>query len=167
MIAARLIALGLWGAALSGVYAGDLPQRQLTPGAINPQVTQDNIHQTVCVKGWTKTVRPPAYFTNKLKRQQIALYGYADTDPRDYEEDHLIPLSAGGAPRDPRNLWPEPRKSQWNAAIKDRLEFAMFKALCNGEITLEEDRRAFAGNWIEAYHRYEGLVHRYSHGHAD
>jgi hypothetical protein len=141
--------------------AGDLPNPRLTPGAINPDVTQANIRSTVCVRGWSKTVRPPAYYTNKLKKLQIWQYGYADTNPRDYEEDHLVPLSAGGNPTDPRNLWPEPRKSEWGAARKDELEFALYKAVCNGEVSLDEARRAFATNWIDAYRRYGHLIQRY------
>jgi len=53
------------------VWASDLPDPMLTPGAINAEVTQANIHQTVCVKGYTKTIRPPAHFTNKLKKRQM------------------------------------------------------------------------------------------------
>ena len=51
-----------------------------------------------------------AEHASSLKRRQIAAYGYTDTDPRDYEEDHLIPLELGGAPGDPRNLWPQERQ---------------------------------------------------------
>jgi len=84
-------------------WASDMPDPSLTPGAINPEVTQANIQQTVCVKGYTKTIRPPAHFTNKLKKRQMREYGYADRNPKHYEEDHLIALSIGGAPDDPRN----------------------------------------------------------------
>jgi hypothetical protein len=66
-------------------FAAGLPDPALTPGAINPDVTQMNISRTVCVRGWTKTVRPPAFYTNRLKNLQIRQYGYADTNPRDYE----------------------------------------------------------------------------------
>ncbi|MBV8598859.1 MAG: hypothetical protein JO017_08565, partial [Actinobacteria bacterium] len=31
----------------------------LTPGATNPDVTQATIGSTICVRGWTATVRPP------------------------------------------------------------------------------------------------------------
>ena len=148
-------------------FAGDLPDKYMTPGAINPDVTQDNIASTVCVKGWTKTVRPPAYYTNKLKKKQILEYGYQDTNPKNFEEDHLVPLSAGGHPTDPRNLWPQPRNSEWNAERKDELEFAMYKALCRGEISLNEVQIAFAANWIDAYKRYSYLMHKYSNGYAD
>jgi hypothetical protein len=39
-----------------------------------------------------RPVRPPESYTGKLKRQQIAEYGYRDKKLGDYEEDHLIPL---------------------------------------------------------------------------
>lgn len=152
---------------ISACLAADLPNATLTPGVINPDVTQANIGSTVCVKGWTKTVRPPAFYTNKLKKFQIRQYGYADTDPRDYEEDHLIPLSVGGSPTDPRNLWPEPRNSEWNADRKDELEFALYMGVCHGEIRLDEARIAFATNWIDAYNRYTSLRQRYRHGAVD
>ena len=48
------------------------PNATLTPGATNPEVTQENIHDTICVKGWTDTVRPPSSYTNKLKTTQLA-----------------------------------------------------------------------------------------------
>ena len=54
-----------------------LPDPALTPGAINPAVTQDDIQSTICVRGWTRTVRPPERYTYRLKRQQIRAYGYA------------------------------------------------------------------------------------------
>ena len=92
---ALLLAVGI-------AIAGDLPDARMTPGAIDPSVTQANIRQTVCVKGYTKTVRPPAYFTNALKKRQTRAYGYADRNPKDYEEDHLIALSIGGHPTDER-----------------------------------------------------------------
>jgi len=136
------------------VFSSDLPSSSLTPGALNPEVTQENIKQTVCVKGYTKKIRPPAYYTNKLKKLQIREYGYADRNPKNYEEDHLIALSIGGAPKDPSNLWPEPRNSEWSASKKDRLEFVLYKMVCAQEISLEEAQRAMATNWIEAWKKY-------------
>jgi hypothetical protein len=43
-----------------------------TPGARYSKVTQATISKTVCVKGWTTTIRPPASYTNALKKQQLA-----------------------------------------------------------------------------------------------
>jgi hypothetical protein len=136
------------------VLASDLPDPLLTPGAINPTVTQDNIHSTVCVKGYTKTIRPPAHFTNKLKKRQMREYGYTDRNPKHYEEDHLIALSIGGAPDDPRNLWPEPRNSEWDAKKKDRLEIVLYKMVCAREISLSEAQHEMATNWIAAWKKY-------------
>ncbi len=134
--------------------ASDLPDHKLTPGAINPEVTQENIRQTVCVKGYTKTIRPPASYTNKLKKSQIRQYGYSDTNPTDYEEDHLIALSIGGNPTDPANLWPQPRKSEWGADKKDQLEFVLYKKVCAGEVALKDAQYAMATDWISAWKKY-------------
>jgi hypothetical protein len=135
-------------------FASDLPDPAITPGAINPDITQENIRQTVCVKGFTKTIRPPAYFTNKLKKRQMREYGYTDINPKHYEEDHLIALSIGGAPDDEKNLWPEPRISEWGANKKDQLEFVMYRMVCAHELTLAEAQHAMATNWIEAWKQY-------------
>lgn len=135
-----------------------LPDPALTPGAVNPAVTQDNIGQTICVPGWTRTVRPPARYTSALKRRQIRQYGYTDHRMRLYEEDHLIPLSLGGAPMDPRNLWPEPRQSAdgWDADRKDELEAMLPQLVCARTLSLEDAQHAIATNWIDAYRRYVG-----------
>lgn len=134
--------------------AGDLPNKTFTPGTIDPAITQRNIQTTICVKGYTKTVRPPAYYTNRLKKKQISEYGYADINPTHYEEDHLIPLSIGGNPNDPANLWPQPRLSEWNAEKKDILEFKLYKLVCEGALPLEDARHQISTDWIETYKRY-------------
>ncbi|GAA4626839.1 hypothetical protein GCM10023196_036730 [Actinoallomurus vinaceus] len=122
------------------------PDPRCTPGALNPAVMQANIHQTVCVPGYTKTIRPPVTYTDALKRQQIREYGYTDTNPRDYEEDHFIPLSLGGAPRDSHNLWPEPG----NPNPKDDVEFKLYKAVCAGTVTLAAAQKAIMTDWTTA-----------------
>jgi hypothetical protein len=108
--------------AANDCWASDLPDPSITPGAIDTSITQANIQQTICVKGYTKRVRPPAHYTNKLKKRQLRQYGYEDLNPKHFEEDHLIPLEIGGNPHDPLNLWPEPRRGEWNAKKKDKLE---------------------------------------------
>ena len=89
-----------------------LPDPWCTPGVTYPNVRQSTINQTICVSGWTATVRPPTSYTNPLKAQGIIDYGYSDTNMSDYEEDHFIPLELGGSPRDPGNLWPEPHSGR-------------------------------------------------------
>lgn len=149
------------------VMAADLPNPSITPGATNPDVTQDNIQQTICVAGYTKTIRPPAYYTNKLKKAQIVQYGYADTDPRHYEEDHLIALAIGGAPRDEHNLWPQPRLSEWGAKKKDQLEVVLHRMVCGGEISLSAAQKEMATDWISAWKQYVPSHQHYKSGHVD
>ena len=135
-----------------------LPDPDLTPGALDPAVTQADIGQTICVRGWTRTVRPPEWYTERLKRRQIRQYGYADRWLRDYEEDHLIPLELGGSPRSTRNLWPEPHSvvGGWGSRAKDRLENRLNRLVCRGRLTLASARRQIATNWIAAYQRFLG-----------
>jgi len=128
------------------VGAGVLPDPACTPGATNPDVTQASIGSTICRAGYTGTIRPAAY-TSALKRQQIVAYGYPDTNPADYEEDHLISLELGGAPRDQRNLWPEPGHSP-NA--KDTVENVLHSRVCAGTLALAEAQRRIATDWTTA-----------------
>ena len=135
-----------------------LPDRHLTPGAINPDVTEADIGRTICVRGWTATVRPPVSYTEPLKKRQIREYGYRDRRPWHYEEDHLIPLDLGGAPSNPRNLWPQPHLGphQWGSFAKDRLEVRLVRLVCRHRLSLHRARAMIARNWIRAYRRFIG-----------
>jgi hypothetical protein len=124
-----------------------LPDHVCTPGAVDRHVTQENIGVTICSKGYTARVRPPVSYTNVLKREQIAKYGYEDQDVRHYEEDHLIPLELGGSPSDPRNLWPEPGESP-NA--KDTIENICRKKVCSGALALGQAQQQIAADWHTA-----------------
>src|SRR4051794_7669870 len=73
-----------------------------TPGVVNPAVTQATIGSTICVHGWTRTVRPSSTYTGDLKLRQMSEYGVGGS-PGEYQEDHLISLELGGDPSDPRN----------------------------------------------------------------
>ena len=128
-----------------------LPDRALTPGAIDPAVTQNNIQSTVCVRGYTDKVRPDKKYTNRLKHEQIEQYRLTDRNVRNYELDHLIPLNIGGNPSDPKNLWPQSRQGEWSAEQKNDLEFVVYKMVCHGEISLHEAQQRMAKDWIEAY----------------
>ena len=75
------------------------PDPTLTPGATNPNITQANIANTICDPNWsTKTIRPPASYTNNLKQQQLGAARYVDKTPSHYEEDHLISWSSDVLP---------------------------------------------------------------------
>jgi hypothetical protein len=134
-----------------------LPDPHRTPGSVNPNVTEANLAATICMSGWTRTVRPPSAYTNALKLVQIVEYGYADRKPSDYEEDHLVPLELGGAARDPANLWPEPRQlvladgTNVDSNAKDGLENYLHTRVCSGLMPLADAQRLIAGDWIAAW----------------
>jgi hypothetical protein len=145
-----------------------LPNARLTPGAVNPAVTQADIHSTICARGYTRSIRPPERYTERLKRRQIREYGYRDRKLWHYEEDHLISLELGGSPTSPRNLWPEPHKvaGGWGSYTKDRLENRLNHMVCRGEISLARAQRMIATNWVGAYKRLIA-AHPLAHDPAD
>ena len=107
-----------------------MPDPRCTPGALNPAVTQATINQTICVSGYTKTIRPAESITEAEKRASMAAYG--DTDSMSgFEYDHLVSLELGGAANDMRNLWPEPGASP---NPKDSVEDELHRLVCSGQI---------------------------------
>jgi hypothetical protein len=105
-----------------------------TPGVLNPDVTQATIGTTICVQGWTRSVRPPTEYTNALKLRQMRAYGESGP-PSAFQEDHLISLELGGHPTDPRNLWPEPYP---RASHVDTIENELNAQVCSGALTLAQ-----------------------------
>lgn len=125
----------------SGSYAR--PDPSCTPGALNPAVTQASIHRTICVSGWTETVRPPESVTEREKAASMTAYG--DTGSMSaYEYDHFVPLELGGATNDPRNLWPEPGASP---NPKDAVEYKLRQEVCDGEMSLAQAQRQIVRGW--------------------
>ncbi len=108
-----------------------------TPGVLNPDVTQATIADTICKRGWTRTIRPPTAYTDALKRTQLREYGLTAPAAR-YQEDHLISLELGGHPTDPRNLWPEPYP---RAARVDTIENELNARVCSSALSLDAAQR--------------------------
>jgi hypothetical protein len=125
-----------------------LPDANCTPGTLNAAVTQATIDSTICVSGYTKTIRPSASYTEKLKKGQMQEYGYTDMNLSDYEEDHYISLELGGNPTDPKNLWPEPHAS---TNEKDKVENYLHKQVCDRSITLAQAQNEISKNWYQIY----------------
>ena len=120
-----------------------------TPGAVDAEVTQDDIQQTICISGYTTRVRPPTGFTNRLKRELMEEYNLPG-EPSDYELDHDIPLELGGCGDCLTNLWMEPLTHP-GAHEKDRVENYLHRAVCDGQITLADAQMAIARDWYSVY----------------
>lgn len=112
----------------------------------NPAVTQANVDQTVCVPGWTATIRPPLSYTNPIKR---ALWIQAGRKGKltDFELDHVVPLGSGGAPYSRANLALQPWDGPDGAHAKDVVETRVQREVCAHKITLATARRCFVVDW--------------------
>ena len=75
------------------------------PGAYSSDVTQSNIATTICIPGWTATVRPSTSFTQGVKRLMLRRASLDPADAIKYELDHYVPLAIGGHLRSGDNLW--------------------------------------------------------------
>jgi hypothetical protein len=124
-----------------------LPDRRCTPGALNPAVTQATINHTICVPGYTETIRPSESITQPQNISSNAAYGVGGRTAHGFEYDHLVPLELGGAVNDPRNLWPEPGDSP---NPKDSVERVLSELVCRGRVSLAFAQRLIASNWIAA-----------------
>jgi hypothetical protein len=122
-----------------------MPDRRCTPGAVNPAVTQATINRTICVPGYTDTIRPSESITEPEKLASMAAYGYSGRSPSDFEYDHLVSLELGGAVNDPRNLWPELGASP---NPKDSVEDALHRMVCDGQMPLAQAQHIIATDWL-------------------
>lgn len=150
-----LIALTIGAlAASTSIVPSSVPNAQLTPGVVRPDLTLDQI----CHTKWGKDER---MVTAAMKGAVMKAYGMSPgaCPSGKLEIDHLISRELGGAD-DIRNLWPQcyekeppaPKLSaEWGAHKKDRLENALHVDACAGKVTLDQARAALTGDWRKAY----------------
>ena len=127
--------------------AGDLPDKNLTPGVANPQLTR----AVICSKSF-KT----GDYRNVPEAKKLQVFKRYGIDPKSdkWEIDHLIAIEAGGS-NAVENLWPQSYTTKpYGAHQKDRLENLIHKKICSGELSLEDGQKALSQNWIESYQRY-------------
>lgn len=110
--------------------------------AINPYVTQDNLDETVCNTNadglghsWVSLQRPPTSYTQKWEQ----LNGGDTTTV----VDHVIPLCAGGNPRDYSNYQLQLTENSYK---KDTAERLVCRLLCSRVITLKQAQQLFWKN---------------------
>jgi hypothetical protein len=129
-----------------------LPDPACTPGAVNPEVTQESLERTICRSGYSSRIRPPRGVTDREKQLSARAYGYTGSF-RTAKLDHLVPIGVGGDPNDPRNLWLKPNddpSATDNTNPKDDVEALLHEAVCDGRVELEAAQRAIATNWVTA-----------------
>ena len=108
----------------------------LADPALNPEVSQATINDTICAAGYSYTVRPSYWESARIKLAMLKARGETWLDAPKYELDHIIPLCLGGSPTDPSNLQLEP----WDEATrKDRVEIQAMLAPTIGAWSHRED----------------------------
>lgn len=119
--------------------ADDLP--------LNPAVSQATITGTVCVAGWTRSIRPLVRTMRIIKAEMLIGIGVRNENRNRYQLDHQIPLALGGAPVDRRNLALQPVEF---AKENDLVERCLVSAVCDGRLSLDEARIAIWRDWRAA-----------------
>jgi hypothetical protein len=152
-----IIALAL---CFSTAFAGIYPDKILTPGDLNPAVSQDTLNETICKSGYTKTIRA---VTEEMHREVFALYGIPYSDHSLYEDDHFLSLELGGS-NENTNRWPQaycPAGNRplisgcWGAREKDVVENHLHREICRGNLTLKEAQAKMLNDWIAEYKTYK------------
>lgn len=114
---------------------------------LNKSVREETLPETICMRGYTRTIRPPAHVTNTIKYEMLRKNGYSISAMHDFILDHKIPLSLGGAPNDLRNFM---LQTEDESRDKDRVELCLAKTVCSGQISLDEAQKVIWQDWRSA-----------------
>lgn len=129
------------------VGAPVLPDRSVTPGALDPAVRQANINATICNSAWLAAHEPGSSWANAARRR-LAEHGSQRRNPEAFDLDLLVPVSLGGIAADDRNLWLLPWTN--GADAKDRVERALHREVCAGRLLLASAQAMIAQDWVDA-----------------
>ncbi len=123
---------------------GPLPDSLCTPGSVFATAGTS----TICVSGYTKTVRN---VPTKLRKQIYAAYNIAYPPPTGtYELDHLVPLAIGGD-NSAANLFPEAAVPKPGFREKDVVEVYLQREVCAGNLDLVAAQKQVATDWVAVY----------------
>jgi hypothetical protein len=134
---------------VAGADGAVLPDPDVTPGAVFPDVTA----AAVCETYYTHGIRQPRF---NRKVEAFTGYGVSIHDRDRYDVDHLVPVSLGGS-NEVTNLWPQPFAAP-GAAEKEALEAQLRALVCAEQLTLEAAQQAIATDWWAAYQTYMAIV---------
>lgn len=122
--------------------------------ALNPDVDEETIDATICISGYTKSVRPATGYTNGVKKKLMREAGIDVERISDYELDHIVPLALGGHPRKLSNLMLQAWDGQHGAKVKDVLEVRLQSLVCHGKLDLTDAQVCIAQDWEACAVRY-------------
>ena len=125
--------------------------------ALNQDVTEETMGQTICVSGYTKSVRPASSYTRGVKAKLLREAGIDPSKASDYELDHIVPLALGGHPRKLSNLMLQPWDGPQGAHMKDILEVRLQNLVCQGQVGLAEAQICIATDWQACASEYTSI----------
>jgi len=140
----RIIRLFFLGGLLLSFLLGASSAHELP---LNASVRKETLSQTICMRGYTRTIRPPATITNTIKYEMLRKKGYTISAMHDFILDHKIPLSLGGAPNNLDNFM---LQSEEESKSKDRVELCLSKSVCAGRLSLDEAQKEIWRDWRQA-----------------
>jgi len=115
--------------------------------SLNPDVTQETVASTICMPGYTRSLRPASSYTQAIKRRLLREAGLRESQQSDYELDHRVPLALGGHPRKLSNLALQPWAGEHGATRKDLLEVRLQRLVCHGQLSLHAAQVCIAEDW--------------------
>ncbi len=74
----------LAGVLMAGLTGHALIQPARVDLRLNPAVTQESAQDTICVVGWTRSVRPPSAYTRRVKRELLREFDLPADSASDY-----------------------------------------------------------------------------------
>ncbi len=141
------------------LFAEIAAAQALPANVLNHDVSQQTLGETVCLSGYTKTVRPSTTYTNGIKKRLLLEKGLDyEAEKDNYELDHIIPLALGGHPRNVTNLTLQLWDGHAGAKRKDRLEVKLQCLVCSGDVPLAVAQDAIWTDWQAAYSTYGRIV---------
>ena len=136
------------------VDASNPELRAVPTEALNPDVSQETIQQTICIAGYTASVRPSTSYTTAVKAKLLRERAQDVSAASSYELDHRVPLALGGHPRNVSNLELQLWEGEAGAKKKDRLERRLQVLVCGGKVGLRAAQLAMYFDWQRAYVSY-------------
>jgi hypothetical protein len=128
------------------IFAGNLPDTNLTPGSSYKFVTLSDL----CNQWYEKSV---PNLSSNTKNRVFDRYGISIPVRASYVIDRLIPKSLGGN-NSLQNLWPMRKDPIYNSQAKIVLGDTLNHLVCYGRLTIAEAQAIISRNWIEAYQEY-------------
>lgn len=128
-----------------------LPDPSLTPGAV-----AETRASVICQPGYAR-----AHRVWHDKANTLAKYGISQDQSSQVEDDDLIPVCLGGDNASPKNHWPQQWQGQWNATVKDDLEWRVCREDCElrDDTKIIHDQQEFRTNWITLWKERIGDRH--------